>query len=194
MLQQEAIWKHSIYSYTWNCMNFLAIQNTLEGVSKILFFRGFFVRNTSIISTISYIYGPDSEVSSVIKILFCSAPKSAVLICGLDQTKILKLFIYFAISQSNACGIKGWHIKKKWNYLISPEQNSQVLSSVFPPKFHLMSPLLTLFILFSISSYCTVFRKLRLKLRILEISGSIPIFDSDVIRGFESSGNLPVHL
>lgn len=47
-------------------------------------FKYFFARSTSIISTISYICGQDSEVSSVTKILFGSAPKSAVLICGLD--------------------------------------------------------------------------------------------------------------
>lgn len=47
-------------------------------------FKYIFARSTSIISTISYICGPDSAVSSVTKILFDSAPKSAVLICGLD--------------------------------------------------------------------------------------------------------------
>lgn len=64
----------------------MATQNTLEGISKTFFKVFFFVRNTSIISTISYICGPDSEVSSVTKILFGSAPKSAVPICGLDPT------------------------------------------------------------------------------------------------------------
>lgn len=47
-------------------------------------FQYFFARSTSIISTISYMCGPDSAVSSVTKILFDSAPKSAVLICRLD--------------------------------------------------------------------------------------------------------------
>lgn len=37
-------------------------------------------------STISYICGPDSEMSSVTKILFGSAPKSAVPTCGLEPT------------------------------------------------------------------------------------------------------------
>lgn len=47
-------------------------------------FKYFFAGSTSIVSTVSYICGPDSEVSSVTRILFGSAPKSAVLIGGLD--------------------------------------------------------------------------------------------------------------